>query len=115
MELLHGLGLVSPSVLGWLLQSLVEWSPTTLKIILLKRCWRRCCDVEAQSASKQAWGGTGTGAPLAGARDVPDTTCRAWAPPTVSKAFCLFGALLGNFIASTSSTLFFHKCRQLMH
>ncbi|KAL0409486.1 UNVERIFIED_CONTAM: hypothetical protein Sradi_1883000 [Sesamum radiatum] len=38
--------------------------------------------------------------PLAGARDVPVTTCRAWALPAVCTAFSLFSALLGDFIVT---------------
>ncbi|KAL0433981.1 UNVERIFIED_CONTAM: hypothetical protein Slati_2732400 [Sesamum latifolium] len=45
-------------------------------------------------------GGPRTTVPLAGTRDVPGTTCRAWARPAIFTTFLLFNALLGNYIVA---------------
>ncbi|KAL0345372.1 UNVERIFIED_CONTAM: hypothetical protein Sradi_4368500, partial [Sesamum radiatum] len=62
-----------------------------------RRCLMRYCGVKAQSAGL---GGPETTVPLAGAKDVPGTTCRAWVLPVVSTVFSLSSALLGVFIVT---------------
>ncbi|KAL0361797.1 UNVERIFIED_CONTAM: hypothetical protein Sradi_3864200 [Sesamum radiatum] len=52
-------------------------------------------------------GGPGTVVPLARAKDVPGTTCRAWALPAISTAFSLIRALLGVFIVTHVSNSMF--------